>query len=228
MSRQRMSAARRRAQLIEIGRTVFAEKGFDGTSVEEIAARAAVSKPVIYEHFGGKEGLYQEVIAEDTVNLDRAISESLSLARSRLRIERAVLTLLTFAEENTEAFRILSRDNPEHAPAGLATLLGDSANRVSYILAEAFRRNDLNDDVAALYSQAMVGAVAMSAQWWAVDSPELAKEDVAAHIVNLLWNGLAGMEREPQLHAEVPGELGEMGARLGAGADADPAQAARE
>ena len=73
----------------------------------------------------------------------------------------------------------------------------------------------------------MVGAVAMSAQWWAVDSPELSKDQVAAHIVNLLWNGLAGMEAEPELHAEVPGELGEMGARLGAGAAADPAEAAR-
>ncbi len=54
--RTRMTGAERRQQLLEIGRTLFAAKGFEGTSVEEIAAKAGVSKPVVYEHFGGKEG----------------------------------------------------------------------------------------------------------------------------------------------------------------------------
>jgi AcrR family transcriptional regulator len=61
-SRIRMSAAQRREQLIAIGRQLFAERGFDATSIEEVAARAKVSKPVVYEHFGGKEGLYAVVI----------------------------------------------------------------------------------------------------------------------------------------------------------------------
>ncbi|MFD6751427.1 TetR/AcrR family transcriptional regulator, partial [Streptomyces anthocyanicus] len=50
--RTRMTGAERRQQLLEIGRTLFAAKGFEGTSVEEIAAKAGVSKPVVYEHFG--------------------------------------------------------------------------------------------------------------------------------------------------------------------------------
>ena len=53
MARQRMTGKQRREQLISIGRSAFAEQGFDGTSVEDIAARAKVSKPVVYEHFGG-------------------------------------------------------------------------------------------------------------------------------------------------------------------------------
>ncbi|WP_213013996.1 helix-turn-helix domain-containing protein, partial [Paractinoplanes toevensis] len=60
--RVRMSAAQRREQLIATGRQLFAERGFDATSVEEVAARAKVSKPVVYEHFGGKEGLYAVVV----------------------------------------------------------------------------------------------------------------------------------------------------------------------
>ena len=62
MARQRMTGAQRREQLILIGRATFAERGFEGTTVEEIAARAGVSKPVVYEHFGGKEGLYLSLI----------------------------------------------------------------------------------------------------------------------------------------------------------------------
>ena len=54
-SRKRMSALERREQLLRVGRTLFAEKGFEAVTVEEIAARADVSKPVVYEHFGGVE-----------------------------------------------------------------------------------------------------------------------------------------------------------------------------
>ena len=64
--RTRMSGVARREQLVAVGRSLFAEKGFDATSVEEIAARAKVSKPVVYEHFGGKEGLYAVVVDRDT------------------------------------------------------------------------------------------------------------------------------------------------------------------
>ena len=57
-----MTGKERREQLLDVGRSLFAQKGFDATSVEEIAAKAGVSKPVVYEHFGGKEGLYAVVV----------------------------------------------------------------------------------------------------------------------------------------------------------------------
>ena len=57
-----MTGKERREQLLNIGRRLFAERGFEGTSIEEIAAQAGVSKPVVYEHFGGKEGLYAVVV----------------------------------------------------------------------------------------------------------------------------------------------------------------------
>ena len=59
---ERLSAAARRAQLLEVGRSVFAKRGYEAASVEEIADRAKVSKPIVYEHFGGKEGLYAVVV----------------------------------------------------------------------------------------------------------------------------------------------------------------------
>ena len=59
---RRPTGAERRHQLIDIARTLFAQRGYEGTSIEEIAQRANVSKPVVYEHFGGKEGLYAVVV----------------------------------------------------------------------------------------------------------------------------------------------------------------------
>jgi AcrR family transcriptional regulator len=104
-SRVRMTGAERREQLIAVSRQLFAARGYEGTSVEEIAARAEVSKPVVYEHFGGKEGLYA-VVVDREVNtlLDGILSsldaESLAVAnpdhRQRELIERAALALLDY------------------------------------------------------------------------------------------------------------------------------------
>ena len=227
-----MTGAQRREQLIGIGRSTFAERGLEGTSVEEIAHRAGVSKPVIYEHFGGKEGLYNAVVEEEMGRLNETITESISLGRSRVRIERAVLALLTYVEEHTDGFVILVRDSGgigaagAHAPHGYSTLLNDATDKVSHILGAAFTRNGLNESIAPVYSQALVGMVSQTAQWW-LDVRHPDKETVAAHIVNLCWNGLAGMETDPQLHEDVEGPAAERGVVLGAGADADPAEAVR-
>ncbi len=64
-----MTGRERREQLLDIGRAIFAEKGYEAVSVEEIAQRAGVSKPVVYEHFGGKEGLYAVVVDREITAL---------------------------------------------------------------------------------------------------------------------------------------------------------------
>ena len=198
MVRQRMTGKERREQLISIGRAVFAERGFDGASVEEIAARANVSKPVVYEHFGGKEGLYAVVIDREMVKLEAMITESLQHGRSRYRIEQAVLALLTYVEDETDGFLILVRDMQPGERRSYGTLLNDATTQVSHILGNAFTRSGLNPEYANLYGQALVGMVSMTAQWW-LDERTQPKEEVAAHIVNLCWNGLTGMEADPKL-----------------------------
>ena len=76
--RKRMTGKERRQQLVEIGRELFAERGFDAASVEEVAARAGVSKPVVYEHFGGKEGLYAVVVDREMRTLLGMMGEALT------------------------------------------------------------------------------------------------------------------------------------------------------
>src|SRR3954449_1873197 len=96
-SRARMTGQQRRDQLLDIGRKLFAEKGFEGTSVEEIAATAGVSKPVVYEHFGGKEGLYAVVVDHEINDLLTAMTSALAEpARPREILEIAALTLLDY------------------------------------------------------------------------------------------------------------------------------------
>ena len=95
--RSRMTGKQRREQLIEIGRKLFADKGFEGTTVEEIAAKAGVSKPVVYEHFGGKEGLYAVVVDREIRTLLYGITGSLTTGgHSRALLEQAALALLDY------------------------------------------------------------------------------------------------------------------------------------
>ena len=75
--RVRMSGSQRREQLVAVGRKLFAAKGYEAVSVEEIAAKAEVSKPVVYEHFGGKEGLYAVIVDREVTGLIETIMDAL-------------------------------------------------------------------------------------------------------------------------------------------------------
>ncbi|MEV0245034.1 TetR/AcrR family transcriptional regulator [Nocardia sp. NPDC050712] len=197
-----MTGTQRRQQLIEIGRVLFAERGYEATSIEEIAQRAQVSKPVVYEHFGGKEGLYAVVVDREMSMLLDMITSSLTHHRSRVRLERVALALLTYIEERTDGFRILVRDQPAATGDGrYSSLLNEAVNQVSHILAGDFERREFDTSLATLYAQALVGMVSTAATWW-LDVREPPKEVVAAHLVNLCWNGLSHLEAAPRLSSQ--------------------------
>ncbi len=198
--RSRMSAKERREQLLDVSRRLFAAKGFEGTSVEEIAAKSGVSKPIVYEHFGGKEGMYAVVVDREIQALTDALSGALEAGgHPKLLVERTALALLGYIEQNEDGFRILVRDSPVAQSTGtFSSLIGDVATQVEYLLADQFRRRRLDTGVVPIYAQMLVGMVALTGQYW-LDARDLDKSVVAAHLVNLAWNGLAGMQRDPSL-----------------------------
>ncbi|GAA1378577.1 TetR/AcrR family transcriptional regulator [Luteococcus sanguinis] len=199
--RVRMTSAERREQLIVVARRVFAQRGFEGTSVEEIAAQADVSKPVVYEHFGGKEGLYAVVVDREMRSLHEAIRSALTTpeATSRQLIEYGALALMDYLDENPDGFRILARDSSIVSTEGsFASILSDIVTRVEDLLADPLARHGFDTQFAGLYAQALVGLVALAGQSW-LDTREPPKEVVAAHLVNLAWNGMANLTPAPQL-----------------------------
>ncbi|MEV8028125.1 MULTISPECIES: TetR/AcrR family transcriptional regulator [Cellulosimicrobium] len=195
-----MTASQRREQLLAVSRKLFAEKGFEGTSVEEIAARAEVSKPVVYEHFGGKEGIYAVVVDREVQALTAALSGALDEGgHPKVLLERTALALLSYIEASEDGFRILVRDSPVAQATGtFSSLIGDVATQVEHLLAHQFRTRGLDPKVAPIYAQMLVGMVALTGQYW-LDARSPKKTEVAAHLVNLAWNGLAEMEKRPHL-----------------------------
>ncbi|HCX84508.1 MAG TPA: TetR family transcriptional regulator [Micrococcales bacterium] len=195
-----MTARERREQLLDVGRALFAERGFEATSVEEIAARANVSKPVVYEHFGGKEGMYAVIVDREVERLLSMLTTALAPNRHpKIIVERAALALLDYIESNTDGFRILVRDSPVAQASGtFSSLIGDVATQVEHLLADQFERRDLDPATAPIYAQMLVGMIALTGQWWLeARSPD--KRVVAAHLVNLAWNGLGSLQGSPAI-----------------------------
>ncbi|GIF64790.1 TetR family transcriptional regulator [Asanoa ishikariensis] len=198
-SRVRMSAAQRREQLIAIGRQLFAERGFDATSIEEVASRAKVSKPVIYEHFGGKEGLYAVVVDREVRALLDRITNALTAGHPRELLEQAALALLDYIEQETDGFRVLVRESPLMSSTGnFSSVLNDLAHQAEHILGAEFKSRGFDPKLAELYSQALVGMVALTGRWW-LEVRKPRKDVVASHLVNLAWNGLSHLESKPAL-----------------------------
>lgn len=195
-----MSGSERREQLVEVGRKLFAAKGYEAVSVEEIAAKANVSKPVVYEHFGGKEGLYAVIVDREVTLLISTINNALSPAPPRVLLESAALAMLTYIEDSTDGFRILVRDSPPGTvPGSFASTIQDIAERVEWHLATQFSNRGYPKKLAPMYAQMLVGMVSLTGQWW-VDVRKPRKEEVAAHLVNLAWNGLSSLDPKPTVN----------------------------
>lgn len=194
-----MSFSQRREQLIAVARQLFAERGFDGASIEEISARAKVSKPVVYEHFGGKEGLYAVVVDREVTTLLDRITNALTAGHPRELLEQAALALLDYIEQETNGFRVLVRESPVMSASGnFSSVLNDVAHQVEHILGAEFKSRGYDPKLAELYSQALVGMVALTGRWW-LEVRKPRKDVVAAHLVNLAWNGLSHLDAKPTL-----------------------------
>ena len=194
---QRLPASARRAQLVDIGRIVFAKRGYEGASIEEIADRAKVSRPIVYEHFGGKEGLYAVVVDREMDYVVRRITDAIASGTPRERIENAALAFLTYVKDHPDGFAILTHDRPvASAGTGMSSLLNDVAERVGGVFAAAFKSAGYDPKAAPIYAHALVGMVTFVGQWWTTARrPNV--DEVADHIAALAWMGLRHLPKRP-------------------------------
>ncbi len=198
--RSRMTRVQRREQLIGIGRKLFAAHGFDAVSVEEIASAAGVSKPVIYEHFGGKEGLYQVIVDRETTTLNEILEEQIRPdLHPRQALEGTIVGLLDYIEVNPDGFGLMVHQSPDVlAGSQFSTILSDMGDHLTLLLGAYFEQLGFDMETAPLYGQMLAGMVGTMGQSWAT-TKEPSKDILAAHLVNLMWNGLRGLERDPGL-----------------------------
>jgi AcrR family transcriptional regulator len=189
----RLPADQRRQQLLDVARDVFAEGGFHATSMDDVAVRAGVTKPVLYQHFPSKRALYIELLHDTGSQLLHALEQATLRAPSgRERVEEGFAAYFRFVVSNRSAFRLLfgasMRNDPEFARIGEATISAavEAISPLIDIPASAEQRMVL--------ANALVG-MAESVSRRAVHDPD-AEDDaerLARWVAELAWFGLRGV-----------------------------------
>lgn len=185
-------------QLMAVARDVFALHGYDATSLDEIALQAGVSKPIIYEHFGAKEGLYAAIVEREMDRLEGRITAALAAGSAREQFESAVLAFLTYAEQEPAGFAVLTRDAPAaNARRGLTRVIDELAQRVGETFQREFARAGYDPQVAPIYANALIGMVTQVGQWWVAEGRPFSIDHVAKHVTALGWMGLRHLPTQP-------------------------------
>lgn len=188
---RRLNAAARRAQLLEVAREVFAHAGYHGAGMEEIASRAGVTKPVLYQHFEGKKELYQALLEQEMGTLLAEVSRAVGQAPSnRARIEQGIRAYFDFIDDNEGAFRLLFRETMGSDPdfrSAVERFRDAVAGRIAAIIAE---EAGVSKADAELLARATIGMSEAAAQWW-LDRRSIDKEEVVEMLTGLAWGGLA-------------------------------------
>jgi AcrR family transcriptional regulator len=198
--RQRLPAAHRRRQLLEVALERFAVEGFHGTSMEEIADAAGVTKPVLYQHFGSKRTLYLELLETVGEELVDKVREAVAAEHGPYqRVLAGFRAYFRFVCGRTSAFQLLfgsgARLSDEFADA-VRAVEGSVAATVS-----AFIEANIDAGYQELLGYAIVGLGEVAARFWVsrheeAGYPDLdpAEADVlAARLADLVWAGLRGL-----------------------------------
>lgn len=190
----RLPREQRRRQLVEVSRGVFAERGYEAASLEEIAERAGVSRPILYSHFGDKQGLFEAVVSEQIAMVERVVVESIAgPGEPRELVERGMRAFFAYVHENPEGHAVMTRDAPVHVSGtGLRVMLDGLVTNITVVLAAQIRAMGLDPSPAPIYANALVGIGAQVGRWWC-DHPEISLDQVTTQTTDLIWGGFAGL-----------------------------------
>lgn len=189
----RLPRPARRRQLLGAARDVFVAQGYHAAAMDEIAERAGVSKPVLYQHFPSKLELYLALLDESVAELVGAVSAALaSTADNRERVPATFRAFFDFVSGAGEAFRLVFESDLSNEPAVRARL-----DRAMYECAEMvseFIREDagVSDDAADLLGMALVGMAQVSARYWLSTERTIEQNLAEQLLARLAWRGISG------------------------------------
>jgi AcrR family transcriptional regulator len=198
LATRRLTAEARRAQLLTVAREVFADAGYHRSGMEEIAQRAGVTKPVLYQHFSGKKELYQALLDTDMTHLLMQVSSAIDSASTNAdRIERGLTAYFTYIEQHTDSYRLLFRESlgadPEFREA-VDRFRDTVAGTIGRIIAEETR---LPREESELLARGVMGMSEAAALWW-IDDRRIDKGELVADLTTLAWRGLGGLPRRKE------------------------------
>ncbi len=189
----RMPRDERRAQLLAAATDVFVTNGYHATVMDDIAERAGVSKPVLYQHFPSKLELYLALLQRHTDELVRRVLTAIEETHDNWqRVRNAVGAYFDFVDGDGGAFRLVFESDLRNQPAVHAVVEQANTVCVEAIAQAVVVDAGLETDRAWLVAVGVVGISERSARYWLTRRHELAKEEAVALTAALAWKGLAG------------------------------------
>lgn len=194
-ARRRLSAAERRQRIESAAVAVFAERGYDATTLGEVATAAGVTRSVLYDHFRDKRRLYLHVLSsENTAMLARVADGITAGGAARDRMRATIAAYLAYTRDRPLGRRLLV----DPVPSGDAELdqvirgyRDARAQVVASLLAPDLARAGIavGSAAAPVVVELLISGVDGVAHWWA-DHPEASHDEVVDSVVRLLWQGL--------------------------------------
>jgi len=192
--RQRLARAEREQQLLDVAERLFVDRGYDRTSIEDVARAAGITRPVVYHHHGSKEGLYaacvrraRDRLGQEMVAALRGVSEP----RERLRV--AGVTFFSMLERDPQRWIVLFGGSgaPLTGEVGerLTELRFEMVARLADVLELAARPGVARERVEAA-AHAIGGIGEQLGRWW-LENPKIPRSRVVEHYTELIWNGVA-------------------------------------
>ncbi|MFI6101329.1 TetR/AcrR family transcriptional regulator [Lentzea sp. NPDC051213] len=194
----------RRAEFVEATIAVVAKKGPD-VGMEDVAAEAGVSKPVLYRHFTDKSDLYLAVGQKATELLMDRMGPALAAdGPIRDRIERIVDAYLSVIEDNPNLYRFVVKGSFVDRPVEKDVVQEDKnliANALARILGDYLRAFDMDSGGAEPWAHALVGMVQNAGDWW-LDRQTMSRANLSDYLATIIWHAIDGLLRSAGVQAD--------------------------
>ena len=192
----------RRRQLLGAAQEVFVAQGYHAAAMDEIAERAGVSKPVLYQHFPGKLELYLALLDEHAEALVNTVRDALeSTTENKLRVQASMQAFYDFVAGEGEAYRLVFESDLRNvAPvrARVERANQQCAEMIARVIAED---TDAPTDEAYLLGMGLVGMAEVSARYWLGQQKSIPKDTAEKLIARLAWRGISGFPRATEAHS---------------------------
>ena len=189
----RLPRTARRAQLLDAAQDVFAANGYHAAAMDEIAERAGVSKPVLYQHFPGKLELYMALLEMHVDELIERVTDAMeSTTDNKLRVQNAVSAYFDFVDGESQAYRLVFESDLRGEPTVQTAIDRGTDACVRAITATITADAGLDEERASLLAVGLVGISQVAARSWLSNKGSMAKDDAVALISNLPWKGIGG------------------------------------
>jgi AcrR family transcriptional regulator len=192
----RLPRGARRLQLLRAAQDVFVAQGFHAAAMDDIADRAGVSKPVLYQHFPGKRELYLALLEQQVDELtDRVRQAMAGTEDNRTRVDGAVGAYFDFIDADGEAFRLVFESDLRNDP-DVRRLADRGARACIEAIAEVIAgETGVDPERALLLSAGMTGLAETSARWWLASKGTVSRDEAVALLSSLAWRGMSGFPR---------------------------------